>query len=75
MPSRWRSGRCRGGEFAGLSLLICRPTSATAPVAALYYIHGGGMIVADNRDGLDEVLVYAKELELCGGVRRVPSGS
>ncbi|WP_244524433.1 alpha/beta hydrolase [Trujillonella endophytica] len=47
-----------------VSLLICRPTSATGPVAALYWMHSGGMIVADNRDGLDEVLVYAKDLEL-----------
>jgi acetyl esterase/lipase len=54
-----------GGEGAPeVSLLICRPASARAPVAALYWIHSGGMVMADNRDGLDEVLFYARDLEL-----------
>lgn len=47
-----------------ISLLIYRPASATAPVAALYYMHGGGMVVGDNRHGLDEIVDYAKDLEL-----------
>jgi acetyl esterase/lipase len=34
-----------------ISLLICRPTAAEAPVACLYFIHGGGMIMGDNRSG------------------------
>ena len=34
-----------------VSLLICRPTGATAPVPCLYYIHGGGMILGNNRSG------------------------
>ena len=29
-----------------VSLLICRPTGVSAPVPCLYYIHGGGMILA-----------------------------
>jgi acetyl esterase/lipase len=32
-------------------LLICRPAGATAPVPCLYYIHGGGMMLGDNRSG------------------------
>jgi acetyl esterase/lipase len=47
-----------------VSLLICRPTSATAPVAAIYHIHGGGMVLGDNRDGMLETLDWAQELEL-----------
>jgi acetyl esterase/lipase len=34
-----------------VSLLICRPTGATNPVPCLYFIHGGGMMMGDNRSG------------------------
>jgi acetyl esterase/lipase len=34
-----------------ISLLICRPTGVETPVACLYFIHGGGMIIGDNRGG------------------------
>jgi acetyl esterase/lipase len=66
----------RGGAFAvterlvpgsagapDVSLLICRPTSATAPVPCLYYIHGGGMMLGNNRSGgMPRVLEHAEEL-------------
>jgi acetyl esterase/lipase len=45
-----------------VSLLICRPTGVTTPVAAIYYIHGGGMIVGDNRLGLEQFVAWAEEL-------------
>jgi acetyl esterase/lipase len=54
----------RGGAFAvterlvpgpagapEVSLLIGRPTGAQAPVPCLYFIHGGGMMLGDNRSG------------------------
>lgn len=47
-----------------ISLLICQPTSATAPVGAIFSIHGGGMITGDNRIGLDALLGWAEELDL-----------
>ena len=34
-----------------VSLLICRPVGVQAPVGCLYFIHGGGMIMGDNRSG------------------------
>jgi acetyl esterase/lipase len=34
-----------------ISLLIARPAGVEAPVGCLYYIHGGGMIMGDNRAG------------------------
>jgi acetyl esterase/lipase len=34
-----------------VSLLICRPTGITAPVPCLYFIHGGGMMLGNNRSG------------------------
>jgi acetyl esterase/lipase len=44
-------------------LLICRPAGATAPVACLYYIHGGGMILGDNRSGgFPGMLDHAEQL-------------
>ncbi|WP_457255103.1 alpha/beta hydrolase fold domain-containing protein [Pedococcus sp. P5_B7] len=35
-----------------ISLLICQPAPASIPVAAIYYVHGGGMVLGDNRTGL-----------------------
>ncbi|MFG1920657.1 hypothetical protein [Cryptosporangium sp. NPDC048952] len=34
-----------------ISLLICLPKRVATPTAAIYHIHGGGMIVGDNRFG------------------------
>ncbi len=42
-----------------MPLLICRPAYVTAPVACIYYIHGGGMIIGDNRTGLPSMLNHA----------------
>nr|MDT0658572.1 alpha/beta hydrolase [Micromonospora sp. DSM 115978] len=47
-----------------VSLLICRPAGATAPLPAVYHTHGGGMIVGDNRTGLPAMLDWAQELGL-----------
>jgi acetyl esterase/lipase len=67
----------RGGAFAvedrtvpgpegapEISLLICRPTSATAPTAAIYHTHGGGMVSGNNYNNMAELLDWAQELEL-----------
>ena len=40
-------------------LLVCRPTGGSAPTPALYWIHGGGMILGTYRDNLDRVLDLA----------------
>lgn len=46
-----------------VSLLICRPTAVKAPVACLYFIHGGGMMLGDNRGGgALGALVHAEQL-------------
>jgi acetyl esterase/lipase len=45
-------------------LLICRPTAATTPLGAVYWIHGGGMVLGDNRSGVLEALDWAQELQL-----------
>jgi acetyl esterase/lipase len=45
-----------------VSLLICRPTAAAAPSAAVYLIHGGGMTVGNNRLGVPEMLAWVEEL-------------
>jgi acetyl esterase/lipase len=46
-----------------ISLLIARPAGATAATAAIYHIHGGGMIIGDNRLGVAEMLEQARELD------------
>ncbi|MBV2357128.1 alpha/beta hydrolase [Streptomyces sp. J2-1] len=48
-----------------VSLLICRPTglehrSTALPV--LYHVHGGGMVLGNNRAGVDAPLSWAREL-------------
>jgi acetyl esterase/lipase len=46
-----------------ISLLIGRPVGAVAPTAGIYHIHGGGMIIGDNRLGLPQVLEWAEEFQ------------
>ncbi|WP_081866224.1 alpha/beta hydrolase [Blastococcus sp. URHD0036] len=45
-----------------ISLLVCRPTAAPAPVPVVYTMHGGGMIVGNNGMGVDDALDWAQEL-------------
>jgi acetyl esterase/lipase len=45
-----------------IALLICRPSGVATAVPALYCIHGGGMILGDNRTGLPGMLGHAAEL-------------
>jgi acetyl esterase/lipase len=47
-----------------ISLLICRPAGVTGPIPALYNIHGGGMVMGDNRTGIEATLETAQELGL-----------
>lgn len=47
-----------------ISLLICRPVAAATdgPLPVIYHIHGGGMVLGNNRFGVDAPLSWAKEL-------------
>ena len=47
-----------------ITLLICRPTRVAAPFGALYFIHGGGMVMGDRRLGIPIALGVAAELGL-----------
>jgi acetyl esterase/lipase len=47
-----------------ISLLICRPAGVTAAVPALYHIHGGGMMLGDNRTGVPGMLDHAQRLQM-----------
>ncbi|MET7571346.1 alpha/beta hydrolase [Streptomyces sp. NPDC005492] len=46
-------------------LLICRPTapSTPAPLPVIYHVHGGGMVLGNNRVGVAGALDYARELD------------
>ncbi|MFJ8630432.1 alpha/beta hydrolase [Streptomyces sp. NPDC093568] len=48
-----------------ISLLICRPAAPTAAVArpVIYHVHGGGMVIGNNRVGVDAPLAWARELD------------
>ena len=48
----------------GVPLLICRPARATAPLPAVYFTHGGGMVLGDNRTLLAEMLDWVEDLRL-----------
>ncbi|GAA3507518.1 acetyl esterase/lipase [Streptosporangium album] len=45
-----------------VSLLICRPAAAAVPVPVIYYMHGGGMVMGDNRSQVPEMLDMAQEV-------------
>ncbi|MDW6064245.1 alpha/beta hydrolase [Streptomyces sp. FXJ1.4098] len=47
-----------------VSLLICRPRNADGPLPAVYFTHGGGMILGDNRNLLGEMLDWVQELRV-----------
>lgn len=44
-------------------LLICRPRGRSAR-AVICYLHGGGMVAGDSRNGIDEILDWADGLAL-----------
>ncbi|WP_030451749.1 alpha/beta hydrolase [Herbidospora cretacea] len=48
----------------GVSVVVCRPVAAPMPAPAVYWIHGGGMIMGDHRVGLADPLAWAVELGL-----------
>ncbi|MGW5650465.1 alpha/beta hydrolase [Streptomyces humi] len=47
-----------------ISLLICRPVAPVTPgpLPVIYHVHGGGMVIGDNRVGVDVPLAWADEL-------------
>ncbi|MFF4656343.1 alpha/beta hydrolase [Streptomyces sp. NPDC001381] len=45
-----------------ISLLVCRPTGSAGPRPAVYFTHGGGMILGDNRTLLGEMLDWVQHL-------------
>ncbi|WP_046733542.1 alpha/beta hydrolase [Streptomyces humi] len=47
-----------------ISLLICRPVAprTPGPLPVIYHVHGGGMVIGDNRVGVDVPLAWADEL-------------
>jgi acetyl esterase/lipase len=48
-----------------ISLLICRPAAPAAAGArpVIYHVHGGGMIIGNNRVGVDVPLAWAQALD------------
>jgi acetyl esterase/lipase len=49
-----------------ISLLICRPAAPAPPGTGrpvIYHVHGGGMVIGNNRVGVDAPLAWAKELD------------
>ncbi len=40
-------------------LTVVRPTAASHPLPAIYYVHGGGMVIGDRYAGLDSLVPHA----------------
>ncbi|MET0887759.1 MAG: alpha/beta hydrolase [Mycetocola sp.] len=72
MPRPSNAELRRGGEYTvdehlvsgpegapDVALIVCRPTSATAPTPVLFYIHGGGMFSGTARDTLGDIVSLA----------------
>jgi acetyl esterase/lipase len=47
-----------------ISLLIARPTGVTGTLGCIYHVHGGGMILGDNRTGLPGMIDWAEQFGL-----------
>jgi acetyl esterase/lipase len=75
IPQPTNEELARGGAFSveertvpgpdgapDVSLIVCRPAATTAPVPALYCVHGGGMIAGTARGALSELLDLAEPL-------------
>jgi acetyl esterase/lipase len=45
-----------------ISLLICRRAASTGPRPAVYFTHGGGMVLGDNRNLIGEMLDWVQHL-------------
>jgi acetyl esterase/lipase len=48
-----------------ISLLICRPAGpeTAGPRPVIYHVHGGGMVIGNNRVGVDVPLAWAQALD------------
>jgi acetyl esterase/lipase len=49
----------RPAEASELELLVLRPKPAGRSLPAIYHLHAGGMVMGDNRHGLDAALEWA----------------
>lgn len=47
-----------------VSLLVLRPRGATQPLPIVYHTHGGGLILGNNRYGIDVLLDWVTELDV-----------
>lgn len=52
------------GPEGTVSLLVLRPRGVTAARPVVYHTHGGGLIVGNNRYGLEPILDWVVELQL-----------
>ncbi|WP_107086956.1 alpha/beta hydrolase [Streptomyces viridochromogenes] len=46
-----------------VSLLICRPVASGVLRPVIYHVHGGGMVIGNNRSGVDMIVGWARELD------------
>jgi len=50
-----------GPGAADIELLVVRPAGHDGPLPVLYYVHGGGMVMGDNRFGVADMLPLAAQ--------------
>lgn len=51
-------------DAPAVSLLVCRPVAAPSEglLPVIYHVHGGGLVMGNNRVGVDAPLAWAREL-------------
>lgn len=47
-----------------VGLLVCRPTGLPSPAPAVFYIHGGGMVMGTSRTGVESALEWSEQIGL-----------
>jgi acetyl esterase/lipase len=52
------------GDAPDVELLVLRPSGHDGPLPILFFTHGGGMVMGDNRFGVADVLPWAVEFGL-----------
>jgi acetyl esterase/lipase len=45
-----------------IALLVCRPAGLKTTAAGVYHIHGGGMVLGDNRSGMPVMLDWIEQV-------------
>lgn len=61
--ARLEDHEARAVDGTALPLLLLRPATAGGPVPAIYFLHGGGMVMGNRRTGIEVPLAWALDAD------------